>query len=503
MPLGEFKVVKTLSAAALKQRDAYVGFTTSSAGAPTKLAADALPNDLMAPFKALIALEPLAEAKVRIGAIKPLGYGVIAHLAPKSATFIKQGIARRIVELIKSHACHKPVVYLDQFSAEEAEVLVHLLAVAFSLNTHSYAKHTAKSTKKAQAAKPRPIDVAVVVAADQQRKLAQVAKHALSHGSAANTVRDLVMAPANILNCAGFKKAAQATARRHGLSFSFIGKDKLEKMKAGAFLAVAQASAEKDFGIAKLRYAPAKAKATIALVGKGIVFDTGGVNLKPSNYMAGMKGDMGGAATVLGIIQMAAMQNWPVKIDAYLAISDNAIDGKSYRPDDVVTARNGTTIEIVDTDAEGRMVLSDTLSLCAESKPDMILDFATLTGANSRAVGRRYAGGYTNRDDWVAEIVAAGKDSGERVWPFPMDADYADSLQSTVADVKQCSSEPGPDHIEAAQLLNRFVPKDIPWLHIDLSCSNVSQAFGYFPRGATGFGLGFAQAFLKRVGFLP
>lgn len=500
MPLGEFKVVKSVSAPALKQRDAYVSFTESATGFPTKLSQDALPEDLKAPLKAMIALERLGQDKVRIAAIKPLGYGLVAYMTKGANAYTQQGIARRIVELVKSHACRKPIIFLDRFDEELAGSLLEKLTVAFALNTHSYTKHTAKTAKKAPAGKP--IDVTIVVAADGQRKLAQVAKAALSHGEAANTVRDLVMAPSNILNCTGLKKAAQTVARSHGLTFSFVGKDRLAKMKAGAFLAVAQASAEKDIGIAKLRYAPARAKATIAVVGKGIVFDTGGVNIKPSNYMAGMKTDMGGAATVLGLIQMAALQKWPVKVEAYLAISDNAVDAKSYRPDDVVTALNGTTIEIVDTDAEGRMVLVDTLSHCAASKPDMILDFATLTGANSRAVGRKYAGGYTNREEWVSEVIAAGKASGERVWPFPMDGDYADSLQSQVADVKQCSSEPGPDHIEAAQLLSRFVPKDIPWLHIDLSCANVGQAFGYFPRGATGFGLGFAAEFLRRVGYI-
>lgn len=502
MRLGEFKVVR--SATALAQKDAYISFTDEAKGYPTKLGEDALPDDISAALGTLMDRQPLAEGKVRFGAVKPLGYAFVAHLGEKA--FNRQTAMRRIVDAVKTHSCSKAIVFLDQYDEDEAAQLVNMLAIAFVLGTHSYVKHKAKqsaATKKAAARKAPTLDVSVVVGAKSQRKLSALAAAALAHGQSANTVRDLVTAPSNIINCAGFKKAAQGIARSHGLSFSFLGKDQLTKLKAGAFLAVAQGSAEKDFGIAKLRYAPARAKKTIALVGKGIVFDTGGVNLKPSNYMYGMKGDMGGAATVLGIIQMAAMQKWPVKIEAYLAISDNAVDAKSYRPDDVITAMNGTTIEIIDTDAEGRMVLADTLTYAAERKPDMILDFATLTGSNSRAVGRKYAGGYTNRSEWVAEVIAAGQASGERIWPFPMDADYGDSLQSTVADVKQCSTEPGPDHIEAAQLLNRFVPSSIPWLHIDLSCANVSQAFGYFPRGATGFGLGFAAEFLRRVGFLP
>lgn len=531
MPLGEVKVVKSLSAAALKPRDAYICFTEAATGKPTMLASDALPAELASPMAAMIAKEPLKPDAVRLGAVKAMGFGIVAHLAPSIAAYNRQGALRRIVEAIVSHGCLKPVIFLDQYDADRAMVMAEELAVAFSLGCHSYSKHgganpikksvaagktsaakakaapTSKKVKSAaQKSTKAAVEVLILAAPDQQRAMAAAVTRGLSHGTASNAVRDLVMAPSNIIDTAGLKKVAQATARAHGLKFSFYGKDKLEKLKAGAFLAVAQGSAEKDFGIAKLSYTPAKAshgKTKVALVGKGIVFDTGGVNLKPGQYMAGMKGDMGGAATVLGIIQVAAAQGWPLAIDAYLAISDNAIDGKSYRPDEVVTAMNGTTIEIIDTDAEGRMVLADTLSLCAESQPDMILDFATLTGANSRAVGRKYAGGYTNRDEWVAEVIAAGKASGERVWPFPMDADYGDSLKSTVADVKQCSSEPGPDHIEAAQLLSRFVPDDIPWLHIDLSCSNVSQAFGYFPRGATGFGLGFAAAFLRRVGFLP
>lgn len=500
MRLGEFKVVR--SATALAQKDAYISFTDEPKGYPTMLGDGALPDDISAALEKIMDRQTLAEGKVGFGAVKPLGYAFVARLGHQA--FTRQSAMRCLVEAVKTHSCSKAVVFLDQCDEDEAAQLLNMLAIAFSLGTHSYAKHKGKQpTKKAAARKAATLDVSVVVGAKSQRKLSALAAAALAHGQSANTVRDLVTAPSNILNCAGFKKAAQGIARSHGLGFSFVGKDQLTKLKAGAFLAVAQGSAEKDFGIAKLSYAPARAKKTIALVGKGIVFDTGGVNLKPSNYMYGMKGDMGGAATVLGIIQMAALQKWPVKIEAYLAISDNAVDAKSYRPDDVVTAMNGTTIEIIDTDAEGRMVLADTLTYAADRKPDMILDFATLTGSNSRAVGRKYAGGYTNRSEWVAEVIAAGQASGERIWPFPMDADYGDSLQSTVADVKQCSTEPGPDHIEAAQLLNRFVPSSIPWLHVDLSCANVSQAFGYFPRGATGFGLGFAAEFLRRVGFLP
>ena len=167
----------------------------------------------------------------------------------------------------------------------------------------------------------------------------------------------------------------------------------------------------------------------------------------------------------------------------------NQIGPKAYKPNDVITASDGTTIEVIHTDAEGRMVLSDTLALASKEKPALILDFATLTGACVYSIGTSYSGVFTNKKEWHAGLIKAGEDSGERVWPFPIDKDFDDMIKSDVADVKQCSQESGVDHILASRFLQRFVKNDVPWIHMDLSSSNKKGGLAHIPSDTIGFGV--------------
>ena len=205
-------------------------------------------------------------------------------------------------------------------------------------------------------------------------------------------------------------------------------------MGAGAFVAVAQGSDEADAAIVRLRYRARKARKALALVGKGICFDTGGHNLKTARYMHGMHEDMNGSAVALGILLAATVAELPLDIDCWLAIAQNHLSPRAYKQNEVITALNGTTIEIVHTDAEGRMVLSDTLTLAAREKPDLIVDFATLTGSMHVALGDRYSGFFATSEELAQRALAAGLASGERVWPFPLDEDYdmMESMQSTM-----------------------------------------------------------------------
>jgi len=269
-------------------------------------------------------------------------------------------------------------------------------------------------------------------------------------------------------------------------------------MKAGAFLAVVKGSAHKDYGIVEMTYTPkVKTSKHLALVGKGLVFDTGGHCLKPSAYMLGMHGDMGGSAVALAVLNVASLEKWPFKVTAYLAVADNMIGPHSYKPNDVITSMKGTTIEIIDTDAEGRMVLADTLFYAARSKPTLMMDFATLTGACIRAIGTTYSGVFTNRIDLHKDLIKAGSDCGERVWPFPMDKDFAECLESTVADLKQCREKGGVDHIEAAQFLMHFAGEETPWVHVDLSAMEHSGGLAHVATDETGFGVRFTSEFVR------
>ena len=303
--------------------------------------------------------------------------------------------------------------------------------------------------------------------------------------------RYLSVLPPNDLTPASYRTRIAALAREHGWSMEFLDIAALKRRGAGAFLAVVQGSPTKDAGIVHLRYSPRGGRKlpAVALVGKGICFDTGGVNVKPNKYMLGMHEDMQGSAVALGTLLALSDMQVDFAIDCWLALAINHIGPQAYKPNDVVTAANGMTIEIVHTDAEGRMVLADTLFLAAKKSPQMIIDYATLTGACVYSLGKGYSGVFSNRDEWLPTLTQAGRDSGERVWPFPQDEDYDHALESPVADVKQCSADGEADHILAARFLRRFVSDDVPWVHIDLSAGSRKGGLGHVPTDTTGFGV--------------
>jgi leucyl aminopeptidase len=310
--------------------------------------------------------------------------------------------------------------------------------------------------------------------------------------------RELTILPPNELTPGMYRERVKKLAKDNGWKHEEFDMKKLRAMKAGAFIAVAQGSDPEDAAIVHLTYKHPKAKQTVALVGKGICFDTGGHNLKPSRYMHNMHEDMNGSAVALGILLAATEQKLAVNIDCWVALAQNHISPKAYKQNDIVKALNGTTIEIIHTDAEGRMVLADTLTLASRAKPDLIIDFATLTGSMSTAVGARYSGVMGNRDELVQRAVNAGKQTGERLCAFPMDEDYEAGLESKVADIKQCAVEGDADHILGARFLKRFIEPDAPWLHIDLSASRCEGGLGIVASDVTGFGVGWGLRMLQK-----
>ena len=220
--------------------------------------------------------------------------------------------------------------------------------------------------------------------------------------------------------------------------------------------------------------------------------------LKPHRGMLEMHTDMSGSAVALATLIALAELGAPIAADAWLALSENAIGPRAYRPQEVVRAANGVTIQVVHSDAEGRMALADTLALAARTRPRLMLDFATLTGACVHALTERMSGAFTNRPELAGRLLAAGQASGERVWPFPFEADFDADLDSTVADVLQCAIEGKGDHILAARFLSRFVPREIPWAHVDLSSATRAGGLGHINTEITGFGVRFALELLVR-----
>ncbi len=310
--------------------------------------------------------------------------------------------------------------------------------------------------------------------------------------------RELTVLPPNELTPGAYRARLRKHAKAEGWGIEEFDMKRLRRMGAGAFVAVAQGSDVDDAAIVRLAYRPRGAAKTIALVGKGICFDTGGHNLKPAKYMAGMHEDMNGSAVALGILLAASRAELPVAVDCWLAIAQNHISPRAYKQNDIVTALDGTTIEIVHTDAEGRMVLADTLSLAARAKPDLMIDFATLTGSMHVALGDRYSGIFATSDALARQALDAAAASGERVCVFPMDDDYDDALDSAIADVKQCTLDGGADHILAARLLKRFTDER-PWIHMDLSASSAKGGLGAVGTDVTGFGVAWGYTLLRNL----
>jgi leucyl aminopeptidase len=310
--------------------------------------------------------------------------------------------------------------------------------------------------------------------------------------------------PGNELTPGDYRKLVARLAKAEGWEMAFLNTRALARRQAGAFLAVTQGSPVDDAGIVHLRYRPAaKARGNrLALVGKGICFDTGGVNVKPAKHMNGMHEDMQGSAVALGTLLALSRLKAKYPVDCWLALAQNHIGSRAYKPNDVVTACNGTTIEVKHTDAEGRMVLADTLALASREKPHVMIDYATLTGACVYALSSRYSGVFSNRDSLHASLTTAGRDSGERVWPFPLDKDFDEALKSGIADTLQCTLEGEADHILASRFLNRFVDDKINWIHVDLAASSHKGGLGHIPTDTTGFGVRYTLNLLLQQSIL-
>ena len=394
-------------------------------------------------------------------------------------------------KLAAPHLAQNPTAIAITAVGFEAEASAPLLkAVVAALLAGSCEMPSFKS----KAAKPLRLRTIVLLGIEKRIDFSRT----IAEADGNNLARQLTTLPPNELTPATYRKRITKLAREHGWKMNFLDQSTLKRKKAGAFLAVCQGSSERDAGIVHLRYTPKqgrKKQTPLALVGKGICFDTGGTNLKPAQYMHGMHEDMQGSAVALGTLLTLTQLRVPYVVDCWLALAQNHIGPNAYKQNDVVTASNGVTIEVMHTDAEGRMVLADTLVQAARLKPRLIIDYATLTGACHYSLSARYSGGFTNRNMLIDEIIAAGRGSGERVWPFPIDKDFDDELKSNIADVKQCTLGGEADHILASRFLQRFVA-DTPWLHLDLSSGNSKGGLAHIPTDITGFGVHFTTQLL-------
>jgi leucyl aminopeptidase len=311
-----------------------------------------------------------------------------------------------------------------------------------------------------------------------------------------NLARWLTAMPPNKLDAVGYADLLSALAKDRGWQHKRYSVKELEKMGAGAFLAVAQGNGDDSASIVRLRYRPgaAAAKADLSLVGKGIIFDTGGTNLKPFQAMLDMHGDMQGSAVALGTFLAISELALPIAVDCWLAITENRTGPEAYKSQDLIVAANGKTIQTIHTDAEGRMALADTLVFASREEPGLIVDYATLTGSCVNAITTRYSGVFTNRPDWHPRLKRTGQLCGERVWPFPIGKEFLEELKSEVADLQQCSVKGTGDHILAGSFLAEFIEDDVPWVHVDLSAIKHKGGLAHVPTEVTGFGVRYTMS---------
>lgn len=363
---------------------------------------------------------------------------------------------------------------IDNAQAAQAQVEGALLGLYNFRNYQSKEQNAAVNT------------LSVLASQDQEQAIEQAIRTAEALAAGTNFARDLVNEPPNVLTPEEMAKRAQAMAQRVGLECEIFEKEKIEQLGMGGLLAVSQGSVLPPRFIV-LRHRGSDSGKQLTLVGKGITFDTGGISLKPAADMDKMKGDMGGAAAVLGAMHAIGTLKPAINVTALVPTCENMPSGSSYHPGDIVRISNGKTIEINNTDAEGRLILADALSYAVKEGLSPIVDLATLTGAMVVALGGINTGIFSNDKELTDAIIAAGKLAGEKYWPMPMDEEYGELIKSEIADIKQTGGRQAGS-ITAAKILEHFVG-DSKWAHLDIAGSSFSDKKSYQEQGATGVGV--------------
>lgn len=336
----------------------------------------------------------------------------------------------------------------------------------------------------------------VVLSDDRSVGAAMRTARVVAEGTA--RVRDLVNTPSEVMTPARMSEEARVLAKEHGMRCKILRQRELEAMGMGAVLAVARGSREEP-RLISLHYNKGKSVGPrVCLVGKGVTFDSGGLSIKPWMNMNEMKGDMAGGALVLSTLAAAAKLKLPLEIIGLIPCVENMPDGNAFRPGDVITTYTGKTIEVLSTDAEGRLILSDALAYGCEFEPDVIIDVATLTGAVVIALGTRIAGVMGNNQEHITRLIDAGKRTGEPVWQLPLDDSFLQLIKGEVSDYKNYGGRDGST-ITAAALLREFVGRT-PWVHVDIAGTFwTSSNRPYQPKGATGYGVDLFLNYLESL----
>ena len=373
--------------------------------------------------------------------------------------------------------------------AEDLQAAVEgVLLASYSFKKYQTTPHKSTRIEKVQFVSQDAQDQS------QQRALQQ----GIIAGEGANFARDLVNEQPAVLTPTELARRAQEMSQQFDLTCTILDRPQMEELGMGGLLGVAKGSAEAPkFIIMRYRGAP-ESKEVLALVGKGITFDSGGLSLKTAAGMEDMKGDMGGGAAVLGAMRIIGASKPHINVLGLVPASENMPDGASFRPGDILRIMNGKTIEIVNTDAEGRLALADALSYAVQEGCSPIIDIATLTGACVVALGGRRAGLFSNDDTLRDDLLCAGENVGEKFWSMPLDDEYQELIESSIADIRQTGGRYG-GAITAAKILEHFV-NSTNWAHLDIAGMEFVEGKSFMDKGATGFGArALAELVFKRA----
>ena len=349
------------------------------------------------------------------------------------------------------------------------------------LGLYSFRKHI---TKEAEYGEIKQI---VIVNAEETNlpALEQGCHKGRILAEATNLARDMINEPANYMTPTHMAEKAVKLAKTHGLEVMILEREQMQELGMGALLGVTQGSQQPPKFIVLHYKGSDSTEIDMALIGKGITFDSGGISIKPSEKMEEMKGDMAGGAAVMAAISAIAQLKPKVNVTAIIPATENLPSGNALKPGDILTAMNSKTIEIISTDAEGRLVLADALGYVTKLGAKLIVDVATLTGSCRAALGDICTGAFTNNQELMNEVIAAGDEAGERIWQLPMYEEYKEQNKSEVADIKNIGGKYA-GAITAAQFLAEFIG-DIPWVHLDIAGTSLSEKErGYLVKGATG-----------------
>jgi leucyl aminopeptidase len=425
---------------------------------------------------------------VMVGMDKPGGYSAEDWLN-------LGGVVRALLSGKEAASAH---IFLETAGGEVAPADIASFAQGALLRGYKFKKYKSKARKKngaASEADDRTLKKIVIHCADP-KAAAQAFAPARAIAEGVTLARDLVNEPANVLGPTEFAARAKELARL-GVQVEVLGPKTLQKLGMGALLAVGQGSAKPSHvAVMQWKGAGPKGGPPVAIVGKGVTFDAGGISLKPAAGMEEMKGDMAGAACVVGLMHEFAARKAKVNVVGVIGLVENMPSGTAQRPGDVVTSMSGQTIEVLNTDAEGRMVLGDCLWYVQERfKPKAVINLATLTGAVMVALGKEHAGLFSNNDELANQLIAAGCATGEKLWRLPLGPKYDKMIDSKVADMKNTGGKWGGS-ISAAQFLQRFIKDGTPWAHLDIAGTAMSSVDSDINRS---WGSGFGVRLLDRL----